>query len=227
MVGEKPGIMKKYISSENYKWFVISVCFLMVFVTLGFCSSTKSLYLAAINEATGIPRSLYSLSDTCRFITTAVVNLFFGSLIGRIGSRKLIAAGFGCLILFSLINSIASEAIGFWLGGVFLGLGLSWTTTAMVGHAVNQWWPERRGTVMGFILAANGLGGAVAVQIISPIINRDGDLFAYRSAYRLTALILAVAAILILAVFRDRPERPQTVACRPSSSRRPAAWRCS
>lgn len=190
----------------NRKWLVIAACFLMVFVTLGFCSSTKSLYLAAINEATGIPRSLYSLSDSCRFITSAVINLFFGRLIIRFGSKRLIAAGFACLILFALISSQASGAAGFCLGGCFLGLGLSWTTTAMVGHVVNLWCAERRGTVMGFILAANGLGGALAVQIVSPIINREGDPFSYRAAYRLTAVILAVCAVLILAVFRERPD---------------------
>ncbi len=192
----------------NRKHLVISACFLMVFVTLGFCSSTKSLYLAAVNEATGIPRSLYSLSDSCRFVTSAVINLFFGRLIVRFGSKRLIAAGFACLILFAVISSLASTAAGFCLGGCFLGLGLSWTTTAMVGHVVNLWCPERRGTVMGFILAANGIGGAFAVQIISPLINREGDPFSYRAAYRLTALILALCAVFILAVFRERPDVP-------------------
>ena len=202
--------VSKLYRSEKYKWVVISACFLMVFVTLGFCSSTKSLYLAAINEATGIPRSLYSLSDSCRFITTAVINLFFGSLIARFGSKRLIAAGFGCLILFSLIYSRASNVAAFCFGSCFLGLGLSGTNTAMVGHTVNQWWPERRGTVMGFILAANGLGGALAVQIVSPLINREGDPFGYRSAYRLTAVVLAVSAALILAVFREKPYGAET-----------------
>ena len=178
----------------------------MVFVTLGFCSSTKSLYLAAVSEATGIPRSIYALSDSCRFITSAVINLFFGSLILRFGAKRLIAAGFACLILFALISSRASAAAGFCLGGCFLGLGLSWTTTAMVGHVVNLWCPESRGTVMGFILAANGIGGALAVQIVSPIINREGDPFSYRGAYRLTAVILAVCGALILGFFRERPE---------------------
>lgn len=178
----------------------------MVFITLGFCSSTKSLYLAAINAATGIPRSLYSLSDSCRFVTSAVVNLFFGVLISRLGPKRLIAAGFGCLILFSLIYSYASNAAVFCLGGCCLGLGLSWTTTTIVGYIVNRICAERRGTVMGLILSANGLGGAAAIQIVSPIINREGDPFSYRSAYRLTALILAVSAVVILAAFCARSD---------------------
>ena len=205
----------------NRKYLAAAGCFLMVFVTLGFCSSPKSLYLAAISQATGIPRSLYSLSDTSRHITSAVISLFFGNLIGRFGSKKLIAAGFFSLILFSLISSRASAAAGFCLGGFFLGLGLSWTTTTMVGHIVNQWFPEHRGTVMGLILAANGIGGAAAVQIISPIINRENDPFGYRSAYLLTALILAVSGAIILFIFRitssDKPQRAAAAAKTTSS----------
>ena len=60
----------------------------------GFCSSSKSLYISAITEALSISRSTFSINDSCRYIATSIVNLFFGVLIGRFGARKLIAAGF-------------------------------------------------------------------------------------------------------------------------------------
>ena len=67
---------------KNRIWvaLVIASCFMMIFVCLGFCSSNKGLYLSAITGALGIPRSLFSINDSCRFITTAIINLFFGSL---------------------------------------------------------------------------------------------------------------------------------------------------
>ena len=66
------------IDEKRYRWIVVFACFLMAFTGLGFCSGTKSLYLVPITEATGLKRSLFSLSDSCRYVTTAVVNLFFG-----------------------------------------------------------------------------------------------------------------------------------------------------
>ena len=54
----------------DYSWVIICVCFLLSFVCLGFCSSNKSLYLSAITEALHVPRSLFSLNDTIRYITT-------------------------------------------------------------------------------------------------------------------------------------------------------------
>lgn len=57
---------------------------------------------------------------------------------------------------------------------------------------------------MGAILAANGLGGATAIQIVGPII--ESDVWGYRSAYRLVAIILLITAVLILVLFRENPK---------------------
>ena len=87
--------MKKKL---NYMWVIVVTCFIMEFVALGFCSSNKSLYLGAITEALNIPRSLFAINDSIRFLTTAVINLFFGTLVKKLGARKMVAIGFLCLI---------------------------------------------------------------------------------------------------------------------------------
>ena len=134
------GLSKKI--GAHYKWIVAAACFLMVFVCLGFCSSNKSVYVGAITDATGISRSLFSINDSCRYIATAVVNIFFGALIQRFGAKKLVGAGFFCLIVSTLIYANATQVWVFYIGGCFLGIGLSWTTTTMVGYVVNCWCKE-------------------------------------------------------------------------------------
>ena len=191
---------------NNRKWWIVAASFLMVFTCLGFCSSTKGLYLAAITEALGIKRSLFSLNDSLRFITTAIINLFFGTLVNRFGTRKMVAAGFLSLITSMLIYSSAESIYVFYIGGVLLGLGLSWTTTTMVGYVVDCWVKEYKGTIMGAVLAANGLGGAVAAQILTPIIYDSTSAFGYRNAYRVTAMILLVVGVVVVSIFRDKPE---------------------
>ncbi len=206
----------------DYKWVIIALCFLMVSVCLGFCSSPKSLYLSAITEALGIKRSAFSIGDSCRFISTAVINLFFGKLVHKFGTKKLIAAGFAALIGSCVLYALSTHIIGFYLGGCLLGLGLSWTTTTMVGAIVGKWCKEGKGTIMGFILASNGLGGALAVQILSPIIYQEGNAFGYRSAYFLVAGILLAVCIIVMIFYRESPKGQPAEEQAPQKARKKA-----
>jgi len=192
--------------SFDYKWVIAGLCFLMIFTCLGFCSSNKSLYITAITEALDVKRSAFALSDSIRFIATSIFNIFFGSMVAKFGTKKLIGAGFVCLITAMLLYSIAPNIYVFYIGGFLLGMGFSWTSTTMVGCVVNKWCKENRGTVMGAVLAANGFGGALAAQIVSPIIYEEGNPFGYRNAYRLVALIVFCVGVVVMIFFRENPK---------------------
>ena len=90
----------------DYKWVVVAVCFVMIMITLGFCSSTKSLYLDVVCDNLGIDRSAFSLNDTCRFVANAIVNLFFGVLVHKFGTKKLMLAGILCLDVRALLYDL-------------------------------------------------------------------------------------------------------------------------
>ncbi len=182
------------------------LCFVIIFTCLGFAAGNKGLYLSAITEALGIKRSLFSINDSLRYITTAVVNLFFGRLVARHGSRKLMLAGILSLILSMFLYMAAESIWAFYIGGMFLGIGLSWTTTTMIGYVVGRWYPENRGTIMGVVLAANGLGAALSAQIVSPMIYDPEDVFGYRNAYRLMVVILGIVFLLVFLLYRDKEE---------------------
>ena len=188
----------------DYKWVVIGLCFLMVFVALGFCSSPKSFFIGPVSEALGIERSVYSVNDSFRYVSTAVINIFFGFLVAKLGPKILILSGFTSLITSMLLYAFASNLVMLYLGGIFLGIGLSWTTTTMVGFVVTRWCKESKGTIMGAVLASNGVGGAIAIKILSPII--DSAPLGYRKAYIVVACILASTALLILLFFRNAPK---------------------
>lgn len=190
----------------DYSWVIISLCFIAVCTSLGLCSSGRTMYLTAITDALGIKRSAFSLNDTFRYVTTTILNLYFGTLINKFGPKKLICAGFTCLIAFAIINSVATEVWMFYIGGILLGIGLSWTTTTMMSTVVSIWCKKNKGAVTGAILAANGLGGAIAVQILSPIIFEEGNPFGYRNSYKIVAIVLAVVLALMIILFKDRPK---------------------
>jgi len=196
----------------DYTWVIIAVCFLMVLVCLGFASSTKSLFPDEIAKDLDTERSLVAIGESCRYIVTAVVNLFFGFLVAKFGPRKLMFAGFFSLVSSTLLYSFATELWQIYLAGTLLGLGFAWTTTTMVGYVVGLWCPERKGTVMGVILASNGIGGAIAIWLVGRIIDPD-VVGSYRNAYRMISIVIAVTAVVVLLFFRNAPkERNESVA---------------
>ncbi len=194
--------MEEQKEKRGYTWVIVALSFLMVMVCLGFCSSPKSLFVVPVTEALGITRSALSLGDSLRFITTAVINIFFGTLIGRFGAKKLILTGVLCLIASQLAYSFGETVYVFYVGGILLGLGLSWTTTTMVGSVINTWCREKKGTIMGAVLAANGVGGAIAIQVLTPVIESGAE--GFRNAYRLAAVVLFAVFILLLIFFKDK-----------------------
>ena len=93
-----------------------------------------------------------------------------------------------------------------YLAGALLGVGFAWTTTTMVGYVVNIWSRKNKGTIMGAILASNGLGGAIAMQIVNPIVFNESGATTYKDAYLLITAILTVVLLLIIVFFKDRPK---------------------
>ena len=83
----------------DYKWVIVAVALLTVLTGTGF-TGNRGIYLTAITKALELERSLFSLSDSFRFLTTAVLNIFFGTLVVKLGTKKLIMAGYLSLIEF-------------------------------------------------------------------------------------------------------------------------------
>ncbi len=195
----------------NYRYVIIALCFLMVMTSLGFASSPQSLFPDEIAKELGVERSLVSFFESFRYIATSVVNLFFGLLIAKFGPKKLVVAGFASLTTSIFLFSVANNLLTLYLAGILLGVGFSWTTTTMVGYVVPIWTePKNRGTIMGAILASNGLGAAIAIPIVGSLIDPDVT-GTYRNAYRLIAVILLVVLIILLIFFRDKPRDMDTL----------------
>ena len=189
----------------HYGWIIFGCCFVMVMIALGFCSSPFSLYLPVITEQLNIPRSIYSVTNSFRFIVVAVMNLLFGALVKKINPRLMTACGFLALISALMLFSYSTSIVVFYIGGCFLGLGLAWTTTTMVGYFVEKWFTKSKGTIMGIILAANGLGAAISSQVLTPMIY-SADKNGWRISYRLTALMLLIVGGIIVFLLRNEPK---------------------
>lgn len=198
-------MISKLKSKRFYVVIVVAICFLIEFLALGFCSGTKKLFLGPITSALGFERSLFGLNDTCRYVFTAGIALFFGPLVKKFGTKKLIIFGFTALILSMSCYAVAESIYMFYVGGSLLGIGLGLTTSTMVTAIIRAWCKgPHTGKILGLVLGANGIGGAAATIILNPIIT--GSTFGYRTAYWVIVPMLVITGLLAL-IFLTEPEQ--------------------
>ncbi len=121
-----------------YGWWIVAVCFLMIFITLGFGSYGKATYLKAICDDLGYDRSAFSINDSLRYISTGVLSFVFGSLVLKLKPRLMVILGFLFLIISFAIYCMANQLWHFYIGGIFLGAGFAWTGTSIVGYIIEK-----------------------------------------------------------------------------------------
>ena len=214
--------MEHAIKKSRYVWVIVALCALMIFTGLGFCSSTNSLFINKVTEHLEVDRSVYAINQSLRFITTSVVYLFFGSMIVKFGPKKLVMAGFASLAAGVTVYGLAESIYVYYIGGILLGMGFAWTGTSMVGYIVNRWCKNNRGTIMGAVLASNGVGGALAMQIVSPIIESGAT--GYKKAYFLIAIIVLAVGILVAIFMKDKPAEDTESAAPTKKKKRGQTW---
>ena len=191
-------------SRLDYKWVILVICFLMEFLCLGFCSSNVGLYTKAVTEALDIKRSVYSLSTSIRYVFQVVTALYFGTLLNRFGIKKMVFIGMLLMTGSVVVRACATEFYHLYIGGALWGSGMVFAGNTMAGTIVRRWFHQDVGKYTGIVMSANGIGGAVAAQIISPLIN-NGETFGYRKAYFLSAAISLVISILVVIFMREHP----------------------
>lgn len=236
----------------DYKWVILVVCFLMVFVCFGFCSATKGLYLNVVGDALGLERTLLSFGDSARFIASAIINLFFGTLVYKYGVRKMAAFGFISLIIAIFTYAFPAEIAAallpaaqavfgtgitarsimltaYYIGGALLGVGFAFTTTTMASTMIRRWFNKDIGKYTGIVFSANGVGGALAGQLLRDIIESEtgftifGHHFhGFQVSYMLTACLLLFFGTLVVILLRDPKDGPTLPAGKKKA--RGASW---
>jgi MFS family permease len=140
----------------------------------------------------GWSRSLVSLGGAAALITSGLLAVVGGTLLSRMGARRLLAAGLVALALglasTAAIGGVAWQFLAIYGGLVAVGYGL--VSQSVVSTMIAWSFTERRGLATGI---ANS--GATAGQLILlPVLAQMFATFGWRSAY----LGLGLASIVML-----------------------------
>ncbi len=168
----------------------------------GAVNNFSSYHLVPVTETMEISRTAFSLSNSVRSVMGVLSTLFSGMLIHRFGYRKMAAAGLGVAGLAYAVYAVMDS---YWLllvGAALLGLASGFCATAAVSRLLNSWFHKYRGTVLGIVTAATGVGSTLLGFIQAWAIEN----VSWRLSFGIVAGLQVGLALLIYLLVRNEPK---------------------
>jgi MFS family permease len=139
----------------------------------------------------------YALSS----IVTALVSPFAGSLGDRFGARKAMMLGTAMFFVGMILTGMVTEIWHLYLTfGVLLGVAQAVFLVPLIPAAM-LWFRRNLGLGMGVLMAAWGVGPALAAPLMGYLIER----FGWQDTFWITAFGSVVIMFAMVVMFRDRP----------------------
>src|SRR5260370_35997817 len=147
-------------------------------------------------KAVGWPRGQASVIRTLGFVMIASCFVVGGRLTDRRGPRVVATIG---AVLYSLGFLLASQIhslTGWYLAWILIGIGsgFGYVVPSAVG---SKWFPDKRGLVIGLMVAGYGAGSGVFTPIASALIRQVGWRATFQMFGGLFFAMTMVAAYLI------------------------------
>ncbi len=185
----------------HYGWVVVAVTFLSMLVSAGAVGAPGVLLLPLQREF-GWDTADISLAMAIRLLLFGLMGPFAAAMINRFGVRRMVLSSLtlvGCGLLASLAMREVWQLILLW--GFVVGFGTGLTAMVLGATIATRWFVARRGLVIGLLTASSATGQLVFMPLLSMLTEAYG----WRSAIALLCGLIAVAALAMLALMRDRP----------------------
>jgi len=187
---------------KNYHWIIAAIALLQLLIYGGAVNNYSGYHMIPVTEALGITRTAFSLANSVRAVMGVFSTLFSGFLIQRFGYRKTAAAGLAvagaAYVLYAYMDA-------YWmllLGGAMMGLANGVCATAGVSRLVNGWFRKFRGTILGLVTAATGVGSTVLGFIQTAAI----EYVSWRLSFAIVAGLQLGVALLVFLLVRNTPQ---------------------
>lgn len=193
--------MKAFIH-KHYHWVIAVVMFLQLGIYAGICNNI-GLFVIPVSQELDISRSVFSLANSLNALCSFALIMFSGVLVKRFGYKKLALATLPLAALGYFIMSRSQSVVELYMGYVLLGISGGFCASSSISRVVNDWFHRHRGTVLGLVSAASGLGGSVCTFGLSAAMEAGS----WRGSYLLAAAMMVVLVVLNAVFVKDTPEK--------------------
>jgi sugar phosphate permease len=185
----------------HYGWVVVAVTFLTMLVTAG-AMGAPGVLIVPLEREFGWDNTQISTALALRLLLFGLFGPFAAAFMNRFCLRRVMLCAL-TLIAAGLIASLAMTQV--WqlvlLWGLVVGVGSGLTAIVLAATVATRWFTQRRGLVVGLLAASSATGQLVFLPLIAELTER----FGWRMALVFVCGLLAAAAVVALALMRDRP----------------------
>src|SRR3982075_2761516 len=185
----------------HYGWAMVGVTFLTALISAGTVGA-PGVFIVPLQNEFGWPPAQISSALSIRFILFGLMAPFAAALLNRYGLRNMTLSAL-LIVASALVMSLAMTDV--WqlmlLWGAVIGIGTGMTALVLGATVAARWFAARRGLVVGILTASVATGQLVFLPLLASLTERMG----WRIALSLVCVMLAVAAVVVLRIMRDRP----------------------
>lgn len=188
-----------------YGWVIAITCFFIFFTIVAIKVSPSSLFIVPVTDYFGFSRGDFSITFTLISTIGMLIQLVYGLFVNRIGVRGMLTIGAILAPIGYLINYYANSLAAFFAAGVIIGISFALTSVTSVSILINNWFDQRQGFLLGIIASGSGFGGGLFSIVIGNHMEQHG----FKSAYLLSAILLAVVAVPVVLLIKSNPTPEQ------------------
>ncbi len=186
----KGEVMLKQSGKIHYAWIIVIAGFLTTGASVGLLNNCVSVFIKPVSEDLGFLRSEFTLYQTISTLTSVLLLPLFSEVYARLNLKKVIFIGsiIGSAALYSY--SFARQLWQFYIIAFIYGISINCIAMTIVGLIINKWFKDKKGVASGIAFAGSGCFAAIAVPILTQIIDNYGWQYGY--------MAIGVSAIVIL-----------------------------
>jgi MFS family permease len=191
------------MSRPFYGWRIVAVCLVAAVFANALGLFGAGVYLHALIESKGWSTGAVSSSITLFYVTSALLLVPVGGIIGRAGPQPIFAVGAAALAAGVAAIGQVTQPWQTYVVFVVMGVGWACLSTTAVATTLAPWFERHQGRAVSIASLGASVGGMAGAPILIAGIARLG--FAATTAIA-AALALAVVLPLALFVMKRRPQ---------------------
>ncbi len=184
----------------HYAWVIVTIIAVMQMVG----SSVRmafGVFIEPLSAEFGWSQGAITLAYALSSVVTALASPMAGTLGDRLGARKAMMIGCAMFIVGVVLTGVINQVWQLYLTfGVVLGIAQAIFLVPLIPSAMT-WFRRHLGLGMGILMAAWGLGPAMATPVLGFMIEE----FGWRDTFWMTAVASAFIMAFLIVIYKNKP----------------------